>query len=249
MPHEIHEVSAQIVNGFVAPNAKGEATKGMGGNPAGVVLDADDLSEKDMLAIARKIIIKDGAAYMEQLAPIYRNPEAWAAEAVSQDDVLNSLGLTLSDLAPGSRPTLVNTGNNFVIIGVANAETLRQIRPDLAAINRISESLDLIGYYVFTTDPKFTRKAATTRMFAPRYGIDEESATGTAAGPLACYLHDVLGLRKPQITIEQGHFMEPASPSLITVDLITENGKTTSLMAGGRGVAMKRLTIRPKEQV
>ena len=307
MPHEIHEVSAQIVNGFVAPNAKGGATTGIGGNPAGVVLDADDLSEKDMLAIAgkiglsetafvsqsetagfkldfftpnrriahcghatiatcsylsalgrvaegetsketvdgpRKIIIKDGAAYMEQLAPSYRNPEAWAAEAVSQDDVLNSLGLTLSDLAPGSPPTLVNTGNSFVIIGVANAETLRQIRPDLAAINRISESLDLIGYYVFTTDPKFTRKAATTRMFAPRYGIDEESATGTAAGPLACYLHDVLGLRKPQITIEQGHFMEPASPSLITVDLITKNGKITSLMAGGRGVAMKRLKIR-----
>jgi len=89
-------------------------------------------------------------------------------------------------------------------------------------------------------------------MFAPRYGIDKESTTGMAAGmaagmatgPLACYLHDVFDLQKPQITIEQCHFMEPVSPSLITVDLITAYGKITSLMAGSRGVVMKRLNIR-----
>ena len=36
-------ISAQIVNGFV--------TGGIGGNPAGVVLDADKLNETEMLSI------------------------------------------------------------------------------------------------------------------------------------------------------------------------------------------------------
>ena len=33
-------------------------------------------------------------------------------------------------------------------------------------------------------------KIVGTRIFAPRYGINEESAAVMAAGPLACYLND-----------------------------------------------------------
>ena len=40
-PDYLKTIPAQIVNGFV--------TGGVGGNPAGVVLDADDLSQVDMV--------------------------------------------------------------------------------------------------------------------------------------------------------------------------------------------------------
>lgn len=291
-------IQAHIVNGFV--------TGGMGGNPAGVVLDADKLSETEMLSIAaniglsetafvsssdtqgfkldfftpnrriahcghatiatfsylaelgrigegetsketvdgpRKIALKDGAAYMEQLAPKYRMPNDWEKDEVTLTDVLQSLGITESDLNTNISPILVNTGNSFIVVGVKDGATLGNLTPDFDLISAISEKLDLIGYYVFTTDNKATDKDATTRMFAPRYAIEEESATGMAAGPLACVLHDHLHIEKGTFLIEQGQFMMPVSPSLITVQLFVENGEVRSLMAGGYGKVTQSLKI------
>lgn len=71
-------------------------------------------------------------------------------------------------------------------------------------------------------------------MFAPAYGIPEESATGMAAGPLACYLWDKNVIRKQQILIEQGSLMSIPSPSLITVDLLVRDGEIDSLRVGGK---------------
>ena len=292
------KIKAHIVNGFTAGSK--------GGNPAGVVLDADKLDEKDMLRIAkkvglsetafvsksktegfkldfftpnmriahcghatiatfsylaelgrvqegetsketvdgpRKIIIKEGAAYMEQKAPKYSTSKEWASADVTNSTVLNSLGLTEEDLDTRVGPMLVNTGNSFMVVGVKNSDILKGILPDQDAIAEISEKLDLIGYYVFTTDTSETEHDATTRMFAPRYAIPEESATGMAAGPLACLLHDYLDLKRDVIIIDQGHFMEPASPSIINVDLAIKDGKITGLMAGGYGRPMKEMEI------
>ncbi|UWQ29049.1 PhzF family phenazine biosynthesis protein [Leisingera sp. M523] len=278
-----------------------------GGNPAGVVLDADGLSDTQMLEIAqkvglsetafvsrsetegvkldfftptrriahcghatiasfsylaelgrvsegetsketvdgpRKIIIRNGAAYMEQLAPRYEDPSEWADRGVQEQDVLNALGLAPEDLDPRFSPKLANTGNSFVLVAVKDGAALKAVKPGLAQLEAISEALDLIGFYVFTTDPGATSADATARMFAPRYGISEESATGMAAGPLACALYDHLGVRRPKLLIEQGHFMEPASPSEITVELNLDAGRVTGLMAGGCGAAMKELQIK-----
>ncbi|WP_412776526.1 PhzF family phenazine biosynthesis protein [Thalassospira lucentensis] len=291
-------ITAQVVNAFVTGN--------VGGNPAAVVLDADNLSDADMLRIAakvglsetafvsksktqafkldfftpnrriahcghatiatfsylaelgcvsegetsketvdgaRKIVIKNGAAYMEQLGPSYRMPSDWADDGVAAADVLKSLGINEVDLAQNVSPVLVNTGNNFIVVGVKDGATLRNLKPDFDLISDISEKLDLVGYYVFTTNREATDKDATTRMFAPRYGIEEESATGMAAGPLACVLHDHLNTNKETLVIEQGRFMTPASPSLITVELTVENGKILDLMAGGHGKVSESLTI------
>lgn len=296
--HQSTNIKAFIVNGFTA--------NGMGGNPAGVVLGADTLSEEEMLQIAgkvglsetafvsqsvtegfkldfftpnmriahcghatiaafsylaelgrvqegetskltvdgpRKIIIQDGAAYMEQTAPRYSEPKDWTDFNVTEQSVLTSLGLNRNDLDRNINMKLVNTGNSFVIIGVKNTAILKSIKPDHEAISDISEKLDLIGFYVFTTDGAATTHDATTRMFAPRYAIPEESATGMAAGPLACLLHDYMGIEKKEITIAQGHFMTDPSPSIINVELTTKDGAVTGLMAGGFGRSVREMTI------
>ena len=80
---------------------------------------------------------------------------------------------------------MASTGNAFLIVGVRSAGDLEDLTPDFEAIERISDALDLIGFYVFTTDGLEPGDDATARMFAPRFGIREESATGMAAGPLA----------------------------------------------------------------
>jgi PhzF family phenazine biosynthesis protein len=103
--------------------------------------------------------------------------------------------------------------------------------------------LDLVGYYVFTTATENSERDATSRMFAPRYGIQEEAGTGMAAGPLACYLYDQLGIRKEHFLIQQGAFMNPASTSLIMVELTVKNGLITKVMAGGKGIPNAKMIV------
>ena len=290
------QVEVQIVNAFTV--------EGAGGNPAGVVLDADGLDEAAMQAVAartglsetafvsrsasegarldfftptrriahcghatvaafaqmraegrvadgvtskqtvdgpRRIIVKDGAVFMQQTAPRYQGAEDWEG-GVTQAQVLASLGLAAGRLHPGLPPFVVDTGNRFLVLGVAEAADLAALRPDQAEIARISEALGLVGYYVFALDPSGAADA-TTRMFAPLYGIEEESATGMAAGPLACLLHDKLGLPQSRFAIEQGRFMSPPSLSRIFVDLEIAQGAIAGLMAGGEGRRARRLSV------
>ena len=76
--------------------------------------------------------------------------------------------------------------------------------PINAEIASVSERLNLIGFYIFSPQTMKGDRDADARMFAPQFGIDEESATGMAAGPLACYLHEKLNTPKDSFTIEQG---------------------------------------------
>lgn len=282
-------VAVQILNAF--------AENGKGGNPAGVVLNADDLTDKNKLKIAKKVGLSETAfvsksktedfkldfftpskqiahcghatvatfsylkqigvlqknsssketidgkrkieiigdlAFMEQLAPKYVD--------VSQKEgiILESLGLKKTDLIPNAPIQLVNTGNSFILVPVKSSKILKNIIPDFDLISKISDEFDLIGYYVFSTNTEYD---ATSRMFGPRYGILEESGTGMAAGPLGCYLFDILKIKKNSFHIQQGKYMKEPSPSLIIVNLGIANGVIKELMAGGKGILNKQLTI------
>jgi PhzF family phenazine biosynthesis protein len=131
-----------------------------------------------------------------------------------------------------------------MLVHLRDEEAVSLVSPDLKAIDIISEEFDLIGYYIFSGITKMSARDAGTRMFAPRYGIKEESATGMAAGPLACYLHDKMKISKDVFLIEQGHFMNPASPSVISVKLDLHNQKINKMMAGGAAKVMQSMTVR-----
>ncbi|MFB9148960.1 PhzF family phenazine biosynthesis protein [Roseovarius ramblicola] len=165
----------------------------------------------------------------------------WADTGVTRAQVLEALNLDETALIAGVAPTVVDTGNRFMLVGLGAVDALRAVGPDMAAIEDISERLDLIGFYVFA--PLDGDAVATTRMFAPRYGIDEEAATGMAAGPLGCLLHDRLGAKKDRILIEQGALMTPPSPSLLDVRLTRSAREIAGLMVGGYGRVIKEKKI------
>ncbi|WP_291966771.1 PhzF family phenazine biosynthesis protein [Maribacter sp.] len=282
-------INVQILNAF--------AENGKGGNPAGVVLNADDLSHKNKLEISKKVGLSETAfvsksmtddfkldfftptkqiahcghatvatfsylkqigslkndsssketidgsrkieligdlAFMEQLAPKYTDVSN------KESVVLKSLGLKKSDLIPNAQIQLVNTGNSFILVPVKSNEILKNIIPDFDLISEVSDAFDLIGYYVFSTN---TESDATSRMFGPRYGILEESGTGMAAGPLACYLFDILNIKKNSFHIQQGKYMKDPSPSLIIVNLRIVDQKIKNLMAGGKGILNRQLEV------
>jgi PhzF family phenazine biosynthesis protein len=282
-------VTVQILNAF--------AENGKGGNPAGVVLNADELSDKDKLEISKKVGLSETAfvsksktedfkldfftpnkqiahcghatvatfsylkqigalkkdsssketidgkrkieiigdlAFMEQLAPKYIDVSH------KESVILKSLELKKTDLITNAPIRLVNTGNSFILIPVKSNEILKNIIPDFDLISEVSDEFDLIGYYVFSTDTKYD---ATSRMFGPRYGILEESGTGMAAGPLGCYLFEILKIKKNTFHIQQGKYMEEPSPSLIVVNLRIDKGEIKDLMAGGKGILNRQIEI------
>jgi PhzF family phenazine biosynthesis protein len=140
-------------------------------------------------------------------------------------------------------PNIVNTGNRFLVIPLKDAQTLASLDPDFDLVNTISDRFDLIGYYPFSLSTKRPDRISAARMFAPRYGITEEAATGMAAGPLACYLYDIMGRTHADMLIEQGYLMSPPSPSVITVKLELFEGKIKGVMAGGSAKSVEEFWV------
>jgi PhzF family phenazine biosynthesis protein len=179
-------------------------------------------------------------AFMEQRAPTYTHV---APTSELGGRVFASIGLTQGWFRNGVDPYVVNTGNSFLIVSLPNEREVIELRPALDLVESLSSELDLIGYYVFSTATKVRGRHAGARMFAPRFGIPEEAATGMAAGPLACFLHDYLGVEDREILIEQGWLMKPPSPSVIKVALELAGGQISRLMAGGAARAVSSMQI------
>lgn len=199
-------------------------------------------SSKETIDGNRSIYLKGEFAFMEQRAPRYR-PLTDAGGGVGVDSVMASLSLNNRDLLPDLSPVVANTGNSFLLIPLASEAALAAVEPVQEAIKEISEALDLIGYYPFTPETQLPGRDAAARMFAPRFGIPEESATGMAAGPLACYLYDRMHVNKRKIIVEQGRLMPEASPSEIIVELALVDGHITRLSVGGRARVLGQVQV------
>lgn len=279
-------VQAYVVNAFT--------DGGLGGNPAGVVLDADGLDAQARLAMAariglsetafvsrsatetvrlefftptrqiahcghatiatfallrelgrvgdgtlsketvdgpRKVVVDGDMVSMEQRGPTISVLADPAIDAIDRSIGTSSLGAWI-----------VDTGNRFAAIEVAGRDVLAAVRPRQDEVAVVSEAFDLVGYYLFTRDAGRADRAATTRMFAPRYGIPEEAATGMAAGPLGALLA-ARGAVGPTMVIEQGALMDPPSPSAIQVRLDMQQDEVVRLFAGGRARVVRRVAV------
>jgi trans-2,3-dihydro-3-hydroxyanthranilate isomerase len=128
-----------------------------------------------------------------------------------------SLGLEERDLMPQLLPAqVVSTGASHLLVPVRSRAAVGRARPDMAQLARILHVIGGEGCYLFCLDPASPLSTAHARFFNPTVGIVEDSATGSAAGPLACQLV-AHGIAKDgaTVTIEQGHEME--RPSLLSV--------------------------------
>jgi PhzF family phenazine biosynthesis protein len=195
-----------------------------------------DRSSKETIDGIRRIVFKEGLAFMEQTSPSFLVPER------EFEMIYASLGIDAGELKPGLAPIIVNTGNSFLIVPVKDEAVLSRINYDRKAVYKISELYGLIGYYVYAT-PNDGRADATARMFGPFFGIDEEAGTGMAAGPLAAYLYHQENLQQMEFRIEQGRYMHPASLGLILVHLEVKDGSISRLYAGGDAFVSREVEI------
>jgi PhzF family phenazine biosynthesis protein len=202
-------------------------------------------TSKEIISGRRDIFISGDTVSMEQIPPRYipltRENKTGGPDSTA---VLSSLGLQPRDLLKGQEPVIANNGFNCLIVPLKDEAALLRIRPGFKAIEEIGKALDLVEYYVFSPDTRRPGRDAGARMFAPMIGIPEEAATGMAAGPLACFLYDYLNIKKNSFIIEQGHLMNPPSPSVLNAQLFLEQDRVTGLLVGGRAEVTNTIKVK-----
>lgn len=154
--------------------------------------------------------------------------------------IADSLGVPVQELGPESLPIQVSsTGLDQLMVPVRSLGVVRSLSPDREKLRKIEHKLNVVGCCVFTHETSCAEASVHVRFFAPSVGVQEDPATGSAAGALGAYLaaHGVLGSKSPvTFVIEQG--MEILRPSRITVTVNHENGVPSTVRVGGKAVTV-----------
>ena len=130
--------------------------------------------------------------------------------------VAAALGLNAGDLRDRPAPRVVDTGTGHLMVLAPGRDVPARAVPDAARLAPVTAGLGGQGVYLAWADP--AAPVAHARFFSPGVGLAEDSATGTAAGPLAAHLRDT-GLLAPGtgLTVYQGEAM--GRPSTLRVTL------------------------------
>lgn len=100
-----------------------------------------------------------------------------------------ALGLKIEDLDVNSFvPTIVKTEVAHTMVPIKNSQILNSFVPDNQLLIQISKEYNFEGFYCFAPADEGQDHIVETRFFNPIIGINEDPATGTAAGPLIGFL-------------------------------------------------------------
>jgi trans-2,3-dihydro-3-hydroxyanthranilate isomerase len=132
----------------------------------------------------------------------------------------------------GSRLPLeiYDNGPQYAFVVLESAEEVRALDPDFKALEALEVAVSCVAGS--GTDWK-------TRMFAPAFGVSEDPATGSAAGPLACHAcrH---GLAEWGTWLEISQGAEIGRPSTLFALAEGTDGAIEHVACGGRAVVVAR---------
>ena len=125
----------------------------------------------------------------------------------------------------------VSCGNNFLYIPLKNLKAIHaiEIRNELLKVGKMQ--LDSTELFVFTKETIYNTSQYHCRMFAPLFGVPEDPATGSAAGPFGCYLFANKIQDKFPVILEQG--FEMGRPSILKVDIERKDQEITGVKVSG----------------
>ena len=185
-------------------------------------LDKDAYTIETIAGTLNIRIEKDGMIFMEQNHPTYfetLKPEIFA-ECFENRFIDTALPIQI-----------VSTGLKDVMLPVISKDHLEKLNPQFINMANLCRKLDVVGIHAFA----LTNNADTTaicRNFAPLYGINEESATGTSNCALACYLFKHYK-QQSQYVFEQGFNL--GSASRLIVNITQHDSTIDTVSVGGYG--------------
>jgi trans-2,3-dihydro-3-hydroxyanthranilate isomerase len=173
-------------------------------------------------------------AWMTQSLPTFSEPIANPAGAAG------ALGLPQAAVAGTGLPVqVVSCGLPFLFIPLATRRAVDNAASNFEAIDTFFRAarVEASGVFLFSHERGGDKATVYSRMFAPEVGVAEDPATGSASGPLGCYLvrHKIVSpARAGAILNLQG--VKMGRPSHVHVSIGVEKGDITSVRVGGEAV-------------
>ena len=204
----------------------------MAGHPTigtGVVLEAlGRARERTVFELGvgpTPVRVRPGWAEMDQ------RPPAFGAEHPDPAALAAAISAEPADiLATGLPPQAVGTGLTHLMVPLRSLDAVRRLRPRLDLWEAAMAGFPDLAVYAFAREGVLPGSDAHCRMFTPDV---EDPATGSAAGPLACYL----ATRTPggdgtrRYRFEQG--FEMGRESLLQAAVDVSGGRVTAVRVGG----------------
>jgi trans-2,3-dihydro-3-hydroxyanthranilate isomerase len=175
-----------------------------------------------------------GFVWMTQSLPTFGD--------VIPDPARTAAALSLSPAAvagTGLPVQVVSCGVPFLLVPLTTRSAVDSaaVNPGVldALLNHVK--LPAHGVMIFTAQPGNAQATVYSRMFAAEMGIAEDPATGSASGPLGCYLvrHKVVRPQKADRMISlQG--VKMGRPSHVHMSIGVRAGEIVSVRVGGESV-------------
>ena len=144
------------------------------------------------------------------------------------------LTLAEADLAPALPLEVVSCGVPYLIVPLASLAAVQRARLRLDLWEELLAGFASRHVYLFSRETLGDDATVHARMFAPAAGVPEDPATGSAGGPLGCYLvrHGLVaaGERVP-IVCEQGY--EIGRPSRMEIEISGDRERIREVRVGG----------------
>jgi trans-2,3-dihydro-3-hydroxyanthranilate isomerase len=164
-----------------------------------------------------------GFASMRQLPPVFSEPFD------DREFVARAAGLDPTDFVADLPIQVVSTGLSHLLVPVRDEPTLRRATRDGAACSEIRRTTGGESVYLFAVRGDGDVMA---RMFDSTHDIDEDPATGSAAGPLGAYLatNGLAGM-PGSVVVAQGELV--GRPSFLHVEVADDDGSWSVRVGGG----------------
>ena len=155
-----------------------------------------------------------------------------------RDALAAACGISAADLHEGAPVQEVSCGVPFLYLPLKTRKAVDAVAIDRGALARCCREAGLseLGVYMFAPD-RVDDVTAYSRMLAPSFGIAEDPATGSACGPLGCYLlhHGLVNAERARSMVSfQGAAM--GRPSRIHISIDSKAGTITKVRVGGQSV-------------
>ncbi|KAA5544197.1 PhzF family phenazine biosynthesis protein [Adhaeribacter rhizoryzae] len=145
------------------------------------------------------------------------------------------LSLTPADIDATNPTQVVSCGVPFFFVQLKSLAAVKKAKLRQDVLENQLKHIGAESVFLFSTETENPAHTVHGRMFAPAFGIPEDPATGSACGPLGCYLvHYGLVPAQPeaQIICEQGY--EMGRPSLLYITIGQVNKNITLVQVGGK---------------
>jgi trans-2,3-dihydro-3-hydroxyanthranilate isomerase len=156
-------------------------------------------------------------------------------------EIANILGIKEREITKTGLPLeIISTGLEQLMIPVDRKESIMAMHPDLIKLSLLNRQYGIDTNHIFSIDTYEQQSTSYSRHFAPKLGMWEDAATGTAAAGLGTYLlrHGVVA--RGRMLMEQGKEENRLARILVEID---ESDKSYSVACIG-GLAVTSITRR-----